>query len=294
MIIIDISGIAVACASNSVKLDEHSDDELKKVLIRHLILNSIREVNVKFRKKYGDMIIAMDCRKKDYWRKKVFPEYKANRAEARKKNNKIPWKLMDEVLGELRYDLKDVFGYNVLYIKGAEADDVIGTLVKERSEQSSPEDVVIVSNDGDMKQMQKYPKVKQFSTRSQKFVIEKDTVFWLKEKCTRGDKKDGIPNIHSKVDHFVKCPGVRQKAVTKGFLGELMNVPVETVLTKEQFGRYKQNEMLIDFEMIPQYVKTPILEEYNAWEPSSNQGRIFDYLSENRLVDLFEYIADFK
>lgn len=72
MILIDYSQIAL---SNIIvqKLNDES-------MIRHMILNSIRMYNKRYREEYGQLVICADGM--NTWRKQFFPEYKA----ARKKN----------------------------------------------------------------------------------------------------------------------------------------------------------------------------------------------------------------
>lgn len=293
MIIVDISGIAVASAAIAFKMEGSSgDDELDKAHIRHLTINTIRDINKRYRNKYGEVVIAFDS--DSYWRRDIFPNYKAKRKEKRKENDSVPWELMYQVLSELREDFYTVFGYNVIYIDKAEADDIIGVLVKEKSEDMSSEKIMIVSNDGDFKQLQKYPNVKQYSTMQSKMVIEADPAYWLKTKKIKGDKKDGIPNIFSKLDHFVKTPELRQKPVTKKFLSEVIHVPVDSKLSKQELGRYKQNEILIDFEYIPKKLRSKIIDKYNSNETFNNQSKVFDYLCRHSMKLLVDCVADFK
>ena len=294
MIIVDLSGVAVAAAAIAFKLDGKSGDaELDKSNIRHITLNSIREVNRKFSGKFGEMVIAFDNKDSMYWRKNIFPGYKHGRNK-KKADDDLPWELMYEVLNELETEFYDVFSYNTLCIKTAEADDIIGVLAKHKSEDMSPEPVLVVSNDGDMKQLQKYPNIKQWSTRQNKFIVESDPAFWLKEKKIRGDRKDGIPNIYSKVMHFVKTPEIRQKPVTKVFLNEVLHKPMKGILSEQEYGRYKQNEILIDFDYIPKELRKEIIDKYNDHKHFNNQSEVFAYLSKHGMHGLIDVIADFK
>ena len=69
MIIIDYNAIAIANIITQ-KLDVQED------MIRHMILNSIRMYNKKFRKEYGQMVITTDS---SNWRREAFPQYKFKR-----------------------------------------------------------------------------------------------------------------------------------------------------------------------------------------------------------------------
>ena len=75
MIIVDYSGIAIAAI-----FSQDRPEEIQEGLIRHMILNSIRRYNTKFRDEYGQMIIACDSTS---WRKEKFANYKAKRKTAR-------------------------------------------------------------------------------------------------------------------------------------------------------------------------------------------------------------------
>ena len=75
MIIVDYSGIAIAAI-----FSQDRPDEVEESLIRHMILNSLRRYNVKFRNEYGQMIIACDSTS---WRKEKFANYKAKRKTSR-------------------------------------------------------------------------------------------------------------------------------------------------------------------------------------------------------------------
>jgi hypothetical protein len=64
-----ISNLMQQINSNpKMKLDEN--------LIRHMVLNSLRSYITQFKEKYGEVIIA--CDNKRFWRRDVFPLYKAN------------------------------------------------------------------------------------------------------------------------------------------------------------------------------------------------------------------------
>jgi len=71
MIIVDYSGIAIAAI-----FSQQRPDEIEEGLIRHMILNSLRMYNVKFKQDYGQMIIACDSTS---WRKEKYPQYKFKR-----------------------------------------------------------------------------------------------------------------------------------------------------------------------------------------------------------------------
>ena len=97
-------------------------------LLRHTILNTIRMFRNQFFKDFGEMVIC--CDGKDNWRKKVFPEYKANRRKNREEDA-TDWKTLFELLHEMRDDISKYFPYKVMHVDEAEADDIIAVIVRE-------------------------------------------------------------------------------------------------------------------------------------------------------------------
>ena len=92
-----------------------------KNIIRHAILNALRSHNLKYRRDYGDMVIACDGR--NYWRRTFFPAYKGLRKKARDESD-LDWGFIHECLHEIREDLAKYFPYRVIRHDRAEADDV--------------------------------------------------------------------------------------------------------------------------------------------------------------------------
>jgi 5'-3' exonuclease len=149
MILIDFNQIALSsifAMSNELnQLDDDETDTLK--LIRHVVLDTIKGYKKAYTKTYGEVIIA--CDSKNYWRRDIFPFYKANRAKERDQD-KHNWKLIFKCLDSVRADLIEFFPYKVLLIDNVEADDIIAVLAK-----NSKEKVLIVSRDHDYNQLYK-------------------------------------------------------------------------------------------------------------------------------------------
>ena len=57
-------------------------------MIRHMVLNSIRMYNKKYRDQYGQMVIC--CDGSNYWRKEFFPNYKGARKKKRE-DDSLDW-----------------------------------------------------------------------------------------------------------------------------------------------------------------------------------------------------------
>ena len=95
MIIVDLSQIMIS--NLMIQINGRNAPELSEDLVRHMVLNSLRGHNRKFREKYGEMVLA--CDSGNVWRKQIFPNYKANRKESRQKSDH-DWPKIFEILTE--------------------------------------------------------------------------------------------------------------------------------------------------------------------------------------------------
>ena len=280
MILVDLNqvllaGLMAQIANHKGKLDEN--------LIRHMVLNIIRNHLKNFRNEYGEFVLCCDNRK--YWRKEYFPFYKASRKKNREKSD-LDWHMIFDILAKLKQELKENFPYKVIDVEGAEADDIIGTLVPIYS---AHEKILILSSDGDFLQLQAYgANVKQYNPSQKKFVKSENPILELKEKIIRGDKGDGIPNMFSPSDCFVR--DLRQKPITQKTLDKYLNEDVKNFSYDEtvNFGR---NQTLIDLAFIPQDIKEKIINTYEETKPA--KGKLLNYFIEHKLKNLMEVIEEF-
>ena len=112
-------------------------------LIRHIVINTIRDINLKFRNKYGNLVLAADSKK--YWRRAVFPHYKASRKRIRD-TSKIDWERIFKHTSVFKEELQNYFPYKYIEVEGAEADDIIGVSCLFSGIE---EDILIISSDKD-------------------------------------------------------------------------------------------------------------------------------------------------
>ena len=280
MILVDLNqvllaGLMAQIANQKGKLDEH--------LIRHMVLNIIRTHVKNFKTEYGEVVLCCDNRK--YWRKDFFPFYKANRKKNRDKSD-LDWHLIFDMLGKFKQELKDNFPYKVLDIEGAEADDIIGTLVPR---QAAHEKILILSSDGDFLQLQMYGNnVKQYNPSQKKYVKSEDAILELKEKIIRGDKGDGIPNIFSPSDCFVR--DLRQKPITQKIIDKYLNESPDKWNDELALTGFSRNETLIDLRFIPTEIKEKIINTYEETKPA--KGKLLNYFIEHKLKNLMEVIEE--
>ena len=283
MIIIDFSQISIA------SFMAQPGAELSEQFLRHMILNSIRMYNKKYKDDYGQMVIA--CDGANSWRKRVFPQYKAHRKKARAESS-MDWELFFTYLNQIREEIQANFPYKFVHIQGVEADDVIGTLVEQTQEFGKAEPVMIISSDGDFIQLQKYKNVKQFSPIQKKLVANANPHLYLFEHIIRGDKGDGIPNILSGDNAIID--GERQSPVTQKKLDAWLAKAedLKSVMDETTYRNYQRNQQLIDLSLIPQEIKDQIINTYES-QVLPPRARILDYLIKKRCKLLVESVSEF-
>ena len=115
MILLDYSQIALSNIFIQ-KLNEEN-------MIRHMILNSIRMYNKRYRDEYGQMVICVDSG--NSWRKQLFPHYKANRKKNRDESSNMDWPEIFRILTLVREEIQENLPYKVIQIDTCEADDII-------------------------------------------------------------------------------------------------------------------------------------------------------------------------
>ena len=276
MIIIDYSGIAI---SNIIaqKL------EIREDIIRHMILNSIRMYNVKFRAKYGQVVIATDS---SSWRKEVFPQYKFKRKAGREEST-LDWNEVFRITNSILTDLRENFPYKVIHVDRCEADDIIGVLANYTQEFGKHEDVMIVSADKDFIQLQVNKNVRQFSTMTKKFLDNPNPQEFLREHILCGDSGDGVPNILSNDNTFVE--GIRQSPMTKKKIDLYSDT---SKMEEEVYRNYCRNKMLIDLSCTPKELQEEIIERYES-DQIAHKSKVLNYLIKNKCRLLVECVGEF-
>lgn len=284
MILLDISQI---CISNLMKSPEiRKSGEIDDNLIKHMILNSIRAYKTKFKAEYGEIVCCCDSR--HYWRKDVFPHYKANRKKDRE-DSVFNWDQIFKTINQMKIDLKECFPYRVIQVEGAEADDVVAVLAKHSAENNQK--TIIIGSDGDYYQLLKHDKIKQWSPLKKKLIEIADPVISLKEKIITGDPGDGVPNIKSDSNSFVI--GKRQTSVYKKDMDKWVHMqPEEFCTSRAMLENYQRNKQLIDFDMIPNEITEKIIEEYEK-PLVGNKTKMMDYFIINKMRNLMKDADEF-
>jgi hypothetical protein len=247
-----------------------------------MILNSIRSYKTKFGSEYGEIIIA--CDNTNYWRKKAFPYYKANRKKNRSESE-MDWKAIFECLNKIRSELKEYFPYRVIDVESAEADDIIGTLAREFND-----NILILSGDKDFIQLHSFGNVKQYDPVRKKWIKHENPERYLEEHILKGDSGDGVPNVLSPDNCFVI--GERQKPLTQKKIDSFIELGIEGKFDHPIYKNYRRNKYLIDLGSIPIEIKDKIIDQYNS-QTNKDKSKLMNYFINNKLKNLMENIGDF-
>jgi 5'-3' exonuclease len=309
MILVDLNQIMIG--GLMVQVTKDPDKKVNETLVRHMILNTLRFYRKKFREEYGEFILCCDSR--HYWRKDVFPNYKANRKKDRASSD-LDWGNIFEFLNRIKQELIDIFPYMVLEVYGAEADDIIAVIIKNKPTTSSKD--LILSSDKDFIQLHSIQDTYQFSPVTKKFIKHKDPVAYLYEHIIKGDRSDGVPNVLSPDDSLVE--GIRQKTIRKTVITEVIDLIGEgkdplmlhnllKSCSKDTWIRnWQRNNMLVNLDSIPEKLVKEIslafvrnndgyatgLNDKNG-KYKANRSKLFDYFIKNGLTDLIQNIGDF-
>ena len=256
-------------------------------MFRHMVLNSIRGYNLKFKEEYGTQILCADSA--EPWRREYFPNYKYQRKQVRLETQETSdkWDDLCDIITAVKHEIAENFPYMVLSVDNAEADDIIAILCREAH--NNKEKVMIVSGDKDFIQLHKYDEVNQYSPIQKKFVKDDDPKKYLHEQIIKGDRSDGIPNILSDDNVFVT--GEKQQPIHKKRLqewAELDNIPLGSITRLN----YQRNKKLIDLDEIPIVIQENIINTYRSYQiPDSS--KLLQYFIDHKLKNLMSNINDF-
>ncbi len=281
MILVDLNQVLISnlMAQTRGKAENLPDKEM----VRHMVINSLRGFNLKFKSEYGsNIVLCADAG--EPWRRDIYPNYKHARRKGRVDSD-TDWDNIFNMITEIKNEIAENFPYVMMYIEKAEADDIIATLVKHINEP-----IMIISGDKDFIQLQTKTNVKQYSPIQKKFVGEGlDPKKFLHEQIIKGDRSDGIPNILSPDDIFLT--GEKQRPINKKRLEEWSNVS-NIPLGSETSKYYERNKRLIDLSCIPEELERTIINTYRDYKIPS-RSKLLPYFMEHKLKALMTNIGDF-
>jgi hypothetical protein len=127
---------------------------------------------------------------------------------------------------------------------------------------------------------------KKYVTATKKEIHE-----YIIEHIVKGDAGDGVPNILSKDDVFMK--GERQKPVSAKRLQEFIENGFIACKSEEERRNWHRNATLVNFDFIPEDVQKTIVENYINSKPTGDKMSIMNYLMEHRCRLLLDEIEEF-
>jgi 5'-3' exonuclease len=282
--IMDVNQIMMA---NLMVLNVKNDTvDLNEDMLRHMILNSIRSNRIKFKQDYGELVLAFDSGTN--WRKSVFPHYKASRQ--RKRNESVlPWDDIYKYFQVLREEFMEVLPYPVVSVPMAEADDVIGAIVR-YWQMDNYYPILIISGDTDYIQLHN-SRTHQWNPVQKKWVkYNDDPSVYLSLHILEGDSGDGIPNVLSDDDTFI-VEGKRQHRLTVKQINFVNNTP-EAELPLNIRENLVRNSKLIDLSQTPLQIKSEALLFYRD-QRGKNRKKLLNYFMDKNLNNLTASINDF-
>lgn len=298
MILNDYSQLFIAgCLAFNDDFKKGQDVKKMESIARHSVLTSILGYKQKYSEKFGEMIIC--CDGKENWRRDFFEHYKGRR-RINKDSSDTDWSSISSIMDTIREEITEVLPYKVVMHNKAEGDDVIAILTKYSQQyemvtyglEEYPQDIMVVSADGDFKQLYIYKNYHQFSP-IQKKVVEKPESTFLLEKILIGDSGDGVPNVRSSDDHFMREDAGRQKPITAKMKESFFAMPDGSTLTEEERKNVQRNKTLVDFSCIPADVENGIIEVYKNAKILGTKNKLFDYFVDNRCRNLISNVSHF-
>lgn len=248
---------------------------------KHLTMKSI--LSIVNKESWDKVIFCYDAR--GYWRHKIYPAYKANRAKNRAKSP-IDFETFVVEINQFTEGLKENFDsvYHI-EVNDAEADDVAAVITEELS--NNGEYVLIMTGDKDYKQLIKHKNVEVFDPITKKKMTSLNINTEMEIKYVMGDRGDNIFAIKPKTGK------VRAAALVES--GEIHNLhnkyhTAPQTLTEEEtemVKKYELNRQLISFEYIPANIRGSILKAYNEYELKRfDQGKVLTWLNVNEMNEL--------
>ena len=217
-----------------------------------------------------EIILAVDDRKS--WRKVYWNRYKESR-EGKRQVAKIDWNLFHREYELFSNEIRESLPFKVIKTALSEADDIIGVICLEKTEK----EFVVISNDEDFLQLSS-DRVRIYHPSRMTYVSVENTEDFIIEKCLTGQPKDDIFNIKTPIDwpKDKRKPGFGDVSAKK-----VMASGYENWLKKEKLEeRFHLNRVLIDLKLIPNSVKSRVLNEYNNYK-LPDPSMIYDFFKKN-------------
>jgi len=137
------------------------------------------------------VIISLESKS---WRKTFYPLYKANRIAGKEADDKLD--LFYEAVNKAAEFMHEFTNAKVIRANEAEGDDIIAVLAQKFSTEG--EKIIIVSTDGDFKQLLRYEGVKIFNPIKKNYVNQYSHLDYI-TKLIKGDAGDNVPSSFPRI-----------------------------------------------------------------------------------------------
>jgi 5'-3' exonuclease len=228
------------------------------------------------------VFICFDCAGSN-WRKEEYSLYKAQRKEAREKQD-INWEEFYGFLTGFYEELKGSFPFISLKHNRLEADDIAAHLVRRFSCDTN----IIITNDSDYLQLLKYKNIEIYNAISSKKMLCESPKRFLELKILTGDKSDNVPSIMPRVG-----PATAEKLLDSGELEEILAKPAAGGGPNETKRNYDRNKKLIDLDNTPEELIMSLENLIDDYQMVDTK-HLTTYLREHTLRDLFDRISSIR
>jgi len=246
---------------NNVHPDEEINDDYdwleNQVFMKHFDDTYMKNL-IKFKNMYNipyeNMIVVRDCPRETIWRMSLYPEYKANRKNTcNYKNKKYNiGNIFKHIYNSLYPQLEKQYGFKILKVENAEADDIIAVVANKIRELDKNRLIVIISNDNDYLQLvNEKTLIWSLQNKLLNTKVETTSEEILLKKILKGDDSDNIPSLVNNLSEKDVNEIIKDSNKLNNWLND----------NPDKKEAYINNRKLIDFQYIPTDIKKLIIDE---------------------------------
>jgi len=192
-LVLDLANLAAitrfGVMSNNASSMLMTDEEWTNYFLDAMLVSLSNYINVL---RSDRVILTVESRS---WRKTYYPLYKANRDTIKITDEKID--LFYEAINKATDFMNDFTNAKVIKVPESEGDDIIAVLAQKFSEDGDK--TIIVSTDGDFKQLLRYKGVKLFNPIKKTYVTGYSHIDYI-TKLVKGDYGDNVPSSYPRVN----------------------------------------------------------------------------------------------
>lgn len=250
------------------------NDEIFITKYKKLFIANLKKICKKYKITMKNVVFCIDCSHKDIWRLNYNNEYKGTRLESHKKNEFNSFNIFNYIKKDFLIKEQITNGFKILHHEKSEADDIIGLfapyLIKKGFGKvyilASDNDYLQICNDnitlldGNGKILNKRDK------QGEKYLISKilmgdisDNIKCCQINCgflDNGFIGTNYKNIYKSLIEKILCSSDKYEIIR-----QILNYNrgIEILSSRELcldvIKNFKENQILIDFEMIPIQIK---------------------------------------